>query len=536
MARTAGDRQMPQKPDYSTHMIYVVILAGIAIRVFSAANTQVINPDGMVYIQQAKAIFHGDWQGLRSCLPFVSNYPFFVAAAYGVFASWIDSARCISVFFGSLTLVPLYFLLRCFTDIRTACLSVLLYGFMPFLVGGSVDLIRDPVCWFFTVSALLLFVKQMGSQGPFWKRFCYLASSYILFLMAGWARPEAFMALIVSCLFSLLHSLSSRDKRYVLASIASLLLLGFFVTAGTMIFDPSLNLYSTSASGKLSASIEQYRNLRQQLEILTEGLSRGVLASFLSKVRPLVWLVDLGVLIGNSVAGVFYPYIVFFVVGFFGLSARLRKDPRVTYLLILVILGYVLLFVHVLQIWYVEHRFLHVIVFPACIFAAFGIERITHLIADKLGWKSSTAAIMIFLYLIAFGLGKNIKKRDEDKVVYLQIAEYISELEKPGHTFIPVMTADASSLRLVPFYLNLHLPTGFCPLQTPPAITDNSALVRYVKDNDVKYFLWDEKNWQRTRVDIYSEDFRQNFNCLERWYHKDYGDIVLFCRGPVVGN
>ena len=536
MATTAGDSQLRQRSDYSTHMIYLVILAGMAIRVFSAANTPVINPDGMVYIQQAKAIYHGDWQGLRSCVPFVSNYPFFIAAAYGLFASWIDAARWISVFFGSLTLVPLYFLLRRFTDGRTACVVVLLYAFMPVLVGGSADLVRDPICWFFLVSGLYFFVRQLENREPLQRRFFYLVLSYVLFLMAAWARPETFMVLIFSCFYTFLYSLFSKQKRYVFVAVFSLLLLGLFLTAGAMVFDPSFNTYSEKASGKLVASLEEYRNLRQQLSSLAKELDRGALRSFLFKVRNFAWLVDLGVLVGNTITGVFYFYFPFFLFGLFGLWTRLREDPRVVYLFVLVILGYGLLFVHVLQYWYFEDRFLYIIILSGSILAAFGIEKITHFIADKLGWRSSTATIMILLYLVAFGLGKNIKKRDEDKVVYLQIATYISKLEKPVHRFIPVMTADASSLRLVPFYLNLHLPTGFCPLQKPLAITGNSALVQYAKDNDVKYFLWDEKNWKRTQVDISRDDFRRIFNRLERWYHKDYGDIVLFSRGQGVGN
>ncbi len=82
-------------------MIHLVILIGIAIRAFAAFQTYVINPDGMLYIQQAKAIYQGDWQLLRSCVPFVSSYPFLIAAAHWVLPSWIDSARMVSFFFGS---------------------------------------------------------------------------------------------------------------------------------------------------------------------------------------------------------------------------------------------------------------------------------------------------------------------------------------------------------------------------------------------------------------------------------------------------
>lgn len=159
--------------------------------------------------------------------------------------------------------------------------------------------------------------------------------------------------------------------------------------------------------------------------------------------------------------------------GFIGLTARLRKDSRVVYLLILVILGYDLLFVHVLQFWYFEHRFLHIILLSGSILAAFGVEQIIRFVHDKIRWQSCVAVILICLYILAFGLRKNIKKREEHKVAFRQIAEYISELEKPHHEFVPVLADDSSSLKLVPFYLNLHLSTGFCPVYSIPAIRNN---------------------------------------------------------------
>jgi Dolichyl-phosphate-mannose-protein mannosyltransferase len=522
---------MAQNAHSSTRMIYGIIALGIGIRAFAAIYTYVVNPDGMVYIQQAKAIYHGDWQLLRSCQSFVSIYPFLIAAAYGILPSWIDSARTVSALFGSLTLIPLYFLLKRFTEERPACLCVLLYAFMPFLVGGSADLIRDPICWFFMVSAQFSFIKQLETRGPFWRRFYYLTLSYVLFLIAGWARPEAFMALLFSCVFSFLYALFSEDRRYVLVDISSLLLLGLFAAAGLSLFDPSLPGYFTGGSDKLFAFIDRYRELRQQLGAITDDLRRGVLLSFLSKLKNLIWLIDLGVLIGNSIAGIFYPYIPFFVFGFFGLWTKLKKDPRVAYLVVLFILGYGLLFLHILQIWYMEHRFLYIVVFPGCLLAAFGIEQTTRFIQNRVHWKPSLVFILIFLYILGFGLAKNIKKREEDKVVYLQIAEYIANRERPGQGFIPVLTGDSSSPKLVPFYLNLHLRTGFCPLQVAPDIRDNDALFRYVKENKVKYFLWDDKDWRKTQVDIQSGDFRKTFIYLERWHHKDYGNIILFSRG-----
>lgn len=297
-----------------------------------------------------------------------------------------------------------------------------------------------------------------------------------------------------------------------------------------MIFDPSFSAYSEKASGKLLASLEEYRNLRQQLSSLAKDLDRGALRSFLFKVRNFTWLVDLGVLAGNTIAGVFYAYFPFFVFGFFGLLTRLKKDPRVVYLFILVILGYGLLFVHVLQYWYFEDRFLYIIILPGSILVAFGIEKTIRFSQARMRWKASVAVIVISLYIIGFGLGKNIKQREEDKAVFRQIAEYISGLEKPGHAFVPVLTADSSSLKLVPFYVNLHLPVGFCPFSVAPSIKNNEELFQYAEEKDVKYFLWDEKNWSKTQLNIHSDDFRQIFKELKRWNAREVGDLILFYR------
>jgi len=77
-----------------------------------------------------------------------------------------------------------------------------------------------------------------------------------------------------------------------------------------------------------------------------------------------------------------------------------------------------------------------------------------------------------------------------------------------------VLTAASSSLKLVPFYLNLHLSAGFCPASSAPVIKTTGELLQYVRENKVKYFLWDEKGWRKAQVDIRSNDFLHNFNYL----------------------
>lgn len=103
--------------------------------------------------------------------------------------------------------------------------------------------------------------------------------------MAGWARPETFIVLIFSCFYTFLYALLSKQKRYLLVSVSALLLFGLFLTAGAMMFDPSFNYYSTTATSKLSASLDAYLNLREQLGALAENLDQGSLRCLLFKVK-----------------------------------------------------------------------------------------------------------------------------------------------------------------------------------------------------------------------------------------------------------
>ncbi|MBW1838262.1 MAG: hypothetical protein JRI99_15305 [Deltaproteobacteria bacterium] len=50
-----------------------------------------------MYIYQAKAIFYGEWENLKTCiLPYISNYPFFIAGVFAIFRDWIVAARSVS--------------------------------------------------------------------------------------------------------------------------------------------------------------------------------------------------------------------------------------------------------------------------------------------------------------------------------------------------------------------------------------------------------------------------------------------------------
>jgi len=79
--------------------IAVVIIIGIVLRFIAWKNSIIIDPDGTLYIHQAKAIYFHQWNSLTNCgLNYIANYPFFVAACYYITPNWEVCARSISFF------------------------------------------------------------------------------------------------------------------------------------------------------------------------------------------------------------------------------------------------------------------------------------------------------------------------------------------------------------------------------------------------------------------------------------------------------
>ncbi|MGD9973884.1 MAG: ArnT family glycosyltransferase, partial [Desulfatirhabdiaceae bacterium] len=142
----------------------LILSAGLAIRFFMAANTVIVNPDGILYIHQARAIYYGQWQNLTSCgLSFISGYPFLIAGMHFLISDWIWSARVVSILLGWLTLISLYGILRQFLKETAGLLCLLMFALTPVLVSNSAEVVREPMMWCFGVTGLYLIILYLKS-------------------------------------------------------------------------------------------------------------------------------------------------------------------------------------------------------------------------------------------------------------------------------------------------------------------------------------------------------------------------------------
>jgi hypothetical protein len=504
-----------------------VILIGLGIRIWVGLHSVIINPDGALYIHQAMAMYYKNWNSLKTCtLPFISAYPFLIAGGYYVIHDWILSARLISLVFGMAMLIPLYLIVKEWVREDCAILTLSVFAVTPVLVSNSVELVRDPICWFFLSAGTFAVIHQTTRRSP-WR----LLIASICFLTAAWARIEAILYLPIT-LGYLSYDRKNTKATDILFFLSPLLAILFFSIAGLMFSGLAFSdLHrGKEIAGKFIEPIRQYLLLADSLKSMVWSSPNLSMEFFLPEVRNLIWLIALGTVLNRFLEAFFYPFVVFYILGFSGIR-RHRSDARLHYLLVLSAVGLALLYLHTLQTWMLYYRFFGIVMIPAAVFCAFGMERLLDILPRKLMVQSSTVFWLIFLLIIGVSLPKNLKSSDSDKSVFVHIGETIFR-NCPDASDIRIASSRHTQI-WISFYANFHLPkTPPCPLDPANCWEsypdDPEQFKNRLRQNKQKFVLWEEKHWPFHNFGLSDSPVSHTYQELGRWYHRDTGNMILY--------
>jgi 4-amino-4-deoxy-L-arabinose transferase-like glycosyltransferase len=507
--------------------VFLVFLLAFVVRLFAANYTYIVNQDGVLYIHQARAIFYGEWENLKTCiLPYISNYPIFVAGAFAIFRDWIVAARSISILFGTITLIPLYLLLKRFFEDKINFLVVLMYALTPVLVGRSADVVRGPVYWFFISWGLYFFVRQISKRN-FW----FLIFSNLSFLMATWARIEGLLFIFVSCFFLLAVEKDQKLKKFSFF-ILPLILIFIISVSGAIVAGFSVGDFYQGYRIILSFAdpISHYVRHQEVLKVVAETSGDDFAGFFIRDAANLMWFLCLGVLFFTVLETFFYPFVPVFAIGLGGIWNKIKSDRRVLYLCMLIVAGFLLLYANLLQLWFIYNRMMLMVVIPSCVFAGFGLEKLIRFFHSKWRVTEVMACSILCLLIMLSAFSIDLRTREADKSVFSEIGENIAIRE--GNDTITIVSTSLALLRWIPFYANLRFRGGPCPQDGGYSwefLPDEyGPFVEELKKKQVKYFLWDEKRWPVEKFDVHDSEYRQGLREIGRWYHRDTGQMILF--------
>lgn len=526
MARHTG--QFVRKP------ILWVLLFGFLIRLYAGLTTGIINPDGVLYIRQAKAIYYQDWSNITTCsVSYVSSLPVLIALTYDLFQDWIAAGRAICLAFGFASLVPLYFILRRFFNELSSATATLVYALVPILTSRSAGVVRDPVCWFFTLFGIMAFLFYMdGAKTSDPKNQnrndALLVLTGLSFLLATWARIETLLLFMLTFLF-----LAFPRKKFSVKSLVLLISPWLVIAAISvplfLLFDlPAADyLRLNEFKSKLTEPMDHYLELREDLEELSSNQGNTLLGRFIGKARNTVWLIALGTLLNSTLEAFFYPYFLICVIGMYVAWKHHRQEPRIQYLFLLTVSSLPLLYIHTIHIWILDYRFMVIVLLPACVFTGYGVEKISQTLGPKLKLGPRRAMAVTAMAILLIGIPKNSDFQQTDKFIFKQIGLKIASIERFQQP-ITIAADQTTTRKLVTFYANLNYPGATCSEFYDRIPASYPDFLNLLKERQIKYFLWIEKAWPADRFNFFRMPNQDHFKELGRWYHRDTQQVILW--------
>lgn len=496
----------------------LVILLGFVVRVYSWYYIPLVNPDGCLYIQQAKAFHYGLWDSVTNCYHYLSSYPILIAASYEIFGDWVIAAKSVSLLFGTATLIPMHCLLRRFFNDTVSSLALLIFALLPAFAELSSFIIRGPVYWFFSVLGMYLFILQTEKRDDL-----LILFSSISFIMGTWARIEGALFILVSICYLLIIKQEERKPR-LFVFLLPLLCLSLPAGGYMLIFSrESLTLFDSRILTMPVNVVIGYQELREQLDCLTEQNPAGISPYFISRIRSLIWLIALGTLCVQITETFFYFFLPVFLYGVAGSGKRIRKDCRLIYLSLLSVAAFVLLYAQIIYNWVMVSRFAALFIFPAYVFTGFGLEKTAESLANRLNREKPAVYTIICLLILLIALPKTLgASYEKDKLLFKEIGQFISHRE--GHSRETTVAGSFKRVSLIYFYANLDYPGAPCFDEASMLNRETMADLRFIKER-FDYFIWDEKNMSRRILDrILGEAYIQ----LKEWESPKLGRLILF--------
>ena len=506
----------------------ILVLSALAIRALAFHNTMMMNLDGPVYIHQARAVYHGLRGAISTCssVDYLTLYTILIAVVYPIAGSWMHAAMAVNLIFGTLMIIPLYLFLRRFVDEKSSFVTSFIFVMLPVLVVQSVNVIRDPSFWFFSISGLYLLIYNDESKTPY-----ALIFSSLSFIIATATRIEGIIFIIGGCIYTMSVFKERRFKATMIFLSPIFLSLCCFVIVQLIRHPEIFYWYRLREMPRtITGAFDQYHHLEKSMTALIVNLQYGDLKEFLEHSRTLIWFTALGVVLNSALEAFFYIFFFLMLFGFSGLKKRMQNDSRILPLLMITVISLVVLYFYCLNIWSMENRRLVMVIIPAAVIIGFGAENLINLLDKRFGLSDSKSVVLLCLFIFVLTLPKDLKIQEADKLVYRDIGETIAHFDG-GSGEIALITLGDSG-RWINYYANLHVAGAPCPEKNGGWHNiiggGYKDFIGNMRTRKIRYVIWEENRWPKDTFiflkSIRPDDLKQ----LKEWQHRDTGRIILY--------
>lgn len=465
--------KMERKGSHWKILLFLLALAFV-LRIFLVIYPEVIHNDGTEYVRHAKQIALGNWSGGKS----PPLYPSLIALVQRVTQDYEMAGIWVSVIFGTLIVLPIFYLGRAIFDEKVGFLSALLATVHPSLYISSGSVLTESTYHFFFATSVL-FSWNAFNKGEF--------SGVLLFglftTFAYLTRPEAIGLPIVFSAWTLLMNPPARERRLVkrigIILIAIIIFLAFsFPYLNQIRRDTGkwgISKKATISIGSLSEEEEA-----PSLEALRK--KKGITLSSLIK-HPLPVLTK----IGTGILGSLYKFLqaynpILFFLAVIGWALLFKRKSLYSWKGNLFLLAHLIFyFGFVYSFFFITRRYTSQMVSISIPWGAFGflglMEWLHRRLGEKIPLKKFSVLLILFILIGLFIQGRVIHTR-EHRFIEREAGRWMKE-------HLPMGARVMCKFPQEPFYAELPwvgMPQG-----------SYEEILRVARDRKVQYLVVDEK-------------------------------------------
>jgi 4-amino-4-deoxy-L-arabinose transferase-like glycosyltransferase len=378
------------------HVLVLALLIAFALRFVLLLQPEVIHNDGTEYIRHAKAVLAGNWEAGMSG----PVYPTLIALAYYTLIRNYELAGIlVSVIFGTLLVLPVFYLGKEIFDERVGMLSSLVVAVQRFLHTPSGSVLTESTYHFF-IATSVLFGWRAFKQG----KYHHVLLFGLFVSLAYMTRPEGIGFLFVFFIWVLFVN-PPEGKRGWKKRVGMILLAVFCF----LLFSSPYLLQLRKEVGKWQISKKAFFSTQslseeEQTSLRALGVQRKINLLDLAK-KPLVLILKIGGGLLKSFVGfyqVFNP-VLFFLALLGWITIFKMKSSYIFKANSYILSHHVFFFAFVLPFFWIERRYVSQMISISIPWAALGCLEVAGWLHRWIEKERTRKAVSLILLLILLG-------------------------------------------------------------------------------------------------------------------------------------
>jgi len=418
--------------------LLLLMAFGMAVRLPHIIAPYVINTDAIGFIEAAKRLERGG--STSPLLVHPSVFPLLIGWTHSfLIKDWVTAARLLPILFGIATILPLYLLSRELLPPDRVWIPALLYALSPSIVHYSIDVIRDPIFWFWLLGALWCLLRGSRKEARAW---IFIPSAGACAVLSCAFRIEGLMLLPLGILILWIRLRGPHGAKEVVVRAVLYLLPAVLVLSAVLLFVPQ------QARSINPTEIQSYSRQLHRAASLGEGSKQGIkqfidghrdrprLYRFLSaawKYRVLLFAADLWV------HWIRTAYPLFFLLTCIGLFAMPWYRDRGWVAVVLVMVCWLALgYLRTTGAFFsISKRHLVPLAMLGYLLAAQGLMWIRQKLNHTVPFLSSTkgTALLVGLLMVS-SLWQVLPPQRQDKLIRRRVGEWIRMQGPPSPTVV----------------------------------------------------------------------------------------------------